>query len=69
MLRDESEKAGRRTGLICPTCVKSAFESPDEFDWDISLAVCPRNTNPHRVSSYLTRLLPKHFTDCRHQSM
>ena len=33
------------------------------------LAVCPRNTNPHRVSSYLTRLLPKHFTDCRHQSM
>ena len=33
------------------------------------LAVCPRNTNPHRVSSYLTRLLPKHFTDCRYQSM
>ena len=37
MLRDESEKAGRRAGLICPACVKSAFESLDEFDWDISL--------------------------------
>ena len=33
------------------------------------LAVCPRNTNPHRISSYLTRLLLKNFTDCRHQCM
>ena len=37
--------------------------------YETCLAVCPRNTNPHRISSYLTRLLPKNFTDCRHQCM
>ena len=37
VLRDESEKAGQRAGLICPVCVKKAFENPDEYDLDISL--------------------------------
>ena len=37
VLRDESEKAGQRAGLICPACGKKAFENPDEYDLDISL--------------------------------
>ena len=43
--------------------------SPTNIIVSAELAVCPRNTNPHRISSYLTRLLPKNFTDCRHQCM
>ena len=37
-LRSESEKAGQRTGLICPACVKRAFDNPDAYDLDIPLA-------------------------------
>ena len=37
VLRDETEKAGQRAGLICPACVKKAFENPDEYDLDIPL--------------------------------
>ena len=34
-LREEGEKTGQQTGLICPSCVKQAFEDPDEYDLDI----------------------------------
>jgi hypothetical protein len=37
-LRSESEKAGQRAGLICPACVKRAFDNPDAYDLDIPLA-------------------------------
>ena len=50
-------------------CIKAAHAASSANEFADDLAVCPRNTNPHRVSSYLTRLLPKHFTDCRYQSM
>ena len=36
-LRQESERAGQRAGLICPACVKKAFDNPDEYDLDIPL--------------------------------
>ena len=36
-LRDESETAGQRAGLLCPACVKKALENPGEYDWSISL--------------------------------
>ena len=36
-LRQESERAGQRVGLICPACVKKAFDNPDEYDLDIPL--------------------------------
>ena len=37
MLRSESEEAGQRAGLICPACVKRAFENPDEYELEIPL--------------------------------
>lgn len=37
-LRSESEKAGQRAGLVCPACVKRAFDNPDAYDLDIPLA-------------------------------
>ena len=37
VLRSETEQAGQRAGLICPACVKRAFENPDEYDLDIPL--------------------------------
>ena len=37
ILRQEGEKAGRSAGLICPACVKKAFENPDWYDLDIPL--------------------------------
>ena len=36
-LRQESERASQRAGLICPACVKKAFDNPDEYDLDIPL--------------------------------
>ena len=36
-LREEGEKTGQQTGLICPSCVKQAFEDPDEYNLDIPL--------------------------------
>ena len=36
-LREESRKSGQRAGLICPACVKRAFDNPEEYDLDISL--------------------------------
>ena len=36
-LRQESEGAGQRAGLICPACVKKAFDNPDMCDLDIPL--------------------------------
>ena len=35
VLRSETEQAGQRAGLICPACIKRAFENPDEYDLDI----------------------------------
>lgn len=37
VLRSETEKADQRAGLICPACVRRAFENPDEYDLDIPL--------------------------------
>ena len=37
VLRAENDQAGRRAGLICPQCVKKAFDNPDEYDLDIPL--------------------------------
>ena len=37
ILRRESEHTGQRAGLICPVCVKRAFDNPDEYDLDIPL--------------------------------
>ena len=37
ILKAEGAKAGQRTGLICPACVKKAFKNPDQFDLDIPL--------------------------------
>ena len=37
MLRTDRDEAGRRAGLICPGCVKKAFENPEEYDMDIPL--------------------------------
>ena len=37
MVRTERDEAGRRAGLICPGCVKKAFEDPDGYDLDIPL--------------------------------
>ena len=37
ILRQEGERAGQRAGLICPVCVKRAFENPDAYDLDITL--------------------------------
>ena len=37
VLRAEGAKAGQRAGLICPACVKKAFEHPDQYDLDIPL--------------------------------
>ena len=34
-LREESRKSGQRAGLICPACVKKAFDNPEEYDIDI----------------------------------
>ena len=36
-LREESRKSGQRAGLICPACVKRAFDNPEEYDIDIPL--------------------------------
>ena len=36
-LRAETEKAGQRAGLICPVCVKRAFDNPDAYELDIPL--------------------------------
>ena len=36
-LRQESERAGQRAELICPACVKKAFDNPDKCDLDIPL--------------------------------
>ena len=37
VLRSETEKAGQHAGLICPRCVKKAFDNPDQYDLDIPL--------------------------------
>ena len=37
LLREESRRSGRRAGLICPACVKRAFDNPEEYDLDITL--------------------------------
>ena len=36
-LREESRKSRQRAGLICPACVKRAFDNPEEYDIDIPL--------------------------------
>ena len=36
-LREERDEVGRHAGLICPVCVKRAFENPEEYDMDIPL--------------------------------
>ena len=36
-LRVASRKSGQRAGLICPACVKKAFDNPEEYDIDIPL--------------------------------
>ena len=29
------ERVGQRAGLICPACVKKAFDNPEKYDLDI----------------------------------
>ena len=36
-LRQEGERAGQHCGLVCPACVRRAFDNPDEYDLDIPL--------------------------------
>ncbi len=36
-LREEGEKTGQQTACSAPSCVKKAFENPDEHDLDIPL--------------------------------
>jgi hypothetical protein len=37
VIKAEGAQAGQRVGLICPACVKTAFDSPDQYELDIPL--------------------------------
>ena len=37
LLHDESQKAGRRAGVLCPACVTRAFEAEDGYDINVPL--------------------------------
>ncbi len=49
-LRQESEGAGQRAGLICPACVKKAFDNPGMCDLDIPLVEAAKKTHRWRIS-------------------
>ena len=37
LLESEHRRVGRRPGVLCPDCVKGAFEDPDNFALNIPL--------------------------------
>ena len=36
-IRNQETEAGAKAGLLCPQCVKVALDSPDEYDFNMSV--------------------------------